>query len=98
MKELKKVGILSAGKISAILMLLLGAIVMAIMIIVGLFILIYSAATGSYEALIGFLGVFVMTLLFVVFYAVIGFVSGVIYAAVYNFIARRWGGLKIDLS
>lgn len=98
MKELKKVDVMSAGKISAILMLLLGILVGLIMLVVGIFILIYSVATGDFTSLLSFFGMFVMVMLIVVFYTLMGFVAGIIYAAVYNLIARKWGGLKIELK
>ena len=97
MKELKKVGVLSAGKITAIFMLLLGAIVSIVMIIITLAVLIFSIATGSYGPLFVMIGVLFMVLIGVVGYTAVGFIMGIIYAAIYNFIARKWGGLKIEL-
>lgn len=88
MKELKRIGPLSAGKISGIISAVLG-------VIVGLLLALFSGALGG-----SFLGGnwFVQLIGLTLIYAIAGFVGGVIYAALYNLVAGWVGGVQIELE
>ena len=88
MKELKRVGPLSAGKISGIIGVVFG-------VIAGLILALFSSALGG-----SFLGGnwFIQLIGLTLIYAVGGFVGGVIYAALYNLVAGWVGGVQIELD
>ena len=88
MKELKRIGPLSLGKIFGMVGAIFG-------VIVGLVLALFSGALGE-----PFLGDnwFVQVILVTIFYAIVSFVGGVIYAALYNLVAGWVGGVRIELD
>ena len=94
----KRIGVLSCGKVLGILYgffgLIFGAIFSLFAVVGGL----AGAANNQPEALFGlFFGV--GAVIFVpVFYGVMGFLSGLLTAAVYNVIASVAGGLELELE
>ena len=46
----------------------------------------------------GLIGGLIFYILIVVFYAIAGWISGAILAAIYNFVAGRIGGLRMDVA
>lgn len=101
--RIKKFGILSVAKIYALMMFV---IALLISIPYGLFIIVFSlmgASVGSgNEALaLGGGGVVVgIVVMFAVpiFYAIIGFIGGIIGALVYNIFAGIVGGVEIEVE
>ena len=88
MKEIKRIGPVSAGKI-------LGVIGAVFGVIVGLLLALLSSALG--ESYIGgnwFVQLIGLTLI----YAIVSFVIGVFYAAVYNLVAGWVGGIQIEFD
>lgn len=88
MKELKRIGPLSLGKIFGMVGAIFG-------VIVGLVLALFSGALGE-----PFWGDnwFVQVILVTIFYAIVSFVGGVIYAALYNLVAGWVGGVRIELD
>ncbi|MDE0422878.1 MAG: hypothetical protein OXK76_18580 [Gammaproteobacteria bacterium] len=88
MKEVKRIGVLSVGKIFGIVGAVFGAIA-------GLFLALFSGALGE-----PFLGGnwFVQLIGLTLIYAILSFVGGVIYAALYNLVAGWVGGVQIELD
>ena len=88
MKELKRIGPLSAGKISGVISAVFG-------VIAGLILALFAGALGE-----PFLGGnwFVQLIGLTLIYAIAGFVGGVIYAAIYNLVAGWVGGVQIELD
>ena len=97
----KHVGPLSVGKICFAMYALIG-------LLAGLFIasfgfLLSSAASSSPDntwplAMLGpFMGIGAI-IIFPIVYGVIGFISGVIFAAFYNVVARMMGGIEVEIS
>ena len=88
MKEVKRIGPVSVGKVSGIIGVVFG-------VIAGLILALFSGALGG-----SFLGDnwFVQLIGLTLIYAVGGFVGGVIYAALYNLVAGWVGGVKIELG
>jgi hypothetical protein len=97
----KHVGPLSVGKICFAMYALIG-------LLAGLFIasfgfLLSSAASQSPDntwpfAMLGpFMGIGAIVI-FPIVYGVIGFISGVIFAAFYNVVARMMGGIEVEIS
>jgi hypothetical protein len=95
---LNKIGVFSAGKITAVLYAGLG-------LIAGVFISMFSflgafagAMSEQEGALIGlFFGVGAVIFL-PVFYGIMGFIGGIITALLYNLAAGVIGGLELDLE
>jgi hypothetical protein len=92
MKELKAIDPMSLGKVLAILMAVFG-------FISGLFAAAGMGYATSYiagpigGAAVGILAIIV----FPVVFAILGFIAGIITAFVYNIIAKRFGGVMLDL-
>ena len=88
MKEVKRIGPVSVGKISGIIGVVFG-------VIAGLILALFSTALGG-----SFLGGnwFIQLIGLTLIYAVGGFVGGVIYAALYNLVAGWVGGVQIELD
>ncbi|MEM5812118.1 MAG: hypothetical protein QW286_00190 [Candidatus Aenigmatarchaeota archaeon] len=90
MKELKSIDPLSLGKIVAIVNAVMG-------FLVGLFVTVFSPFMYMWgplgAAALGLLAIIVFPILF----AIIGFITGIIVAFVYNVVAKRFGGVMLDL-
>ena len=88
MKEVKRIGVLSLGKIFGIVGAIFG-------VIAGLLLALFGGALGE-----PFLGGnwFVQLIGLTIFYAIASFVGGVIYAALYNLVAGWVGGVEVELD
>ena len=99
MKEIKKIDVLSAGKIVGILYALMGLI---IGVFITLFLLIglpsYSEITGLSGVLFGLIFGVGSIIFLPIFYGIFGFITGLIIALLYNFIVKFVGGIKIELG
>ena len=99
---IKRFGVFSAAKIYAVVLAGVGLI---IGIIYGLFFIIFGAAmmagsgrdTGA-AGVGGIVGGLVVMIVVPIFYAVIGFIAGLIGAAVYNVAAGFVGGVELELE
>jgi len=96
--RLNKVGVLSAGKVSGLLYALLGLIVGAIFALLSL--VGAGAALGGEEggAALGFLFGVGAIIFLPIFYGIMGFVGGMIMAALFNLVAGISGGLEVDIT
>jgi hypothetical protein len=97
---LKSVGVLSCGKVFGVIYGAFGLIVGAIF---SLFSMVGMAvgATSSEEpaaALFGMLFGVGAIIILPFFYGVMGFIGGVITAAIYNLVARAAGGIELELE
>lgn len=92
MTELKRVGVLSVAKISAVLMAMFG-------LIGAIFILIFGAAIAPVVESWG-LAKFAITAVIIVpiMYGVMGFIMGAVGAFFYNLFAGWIGGIKMDFA
>jgi hypothetical protein len=95
---LKRIGVLSAGKILALLYACIGFIVGSF---VALFATLGLLATLAEKGLPGpfvaaFLGLGAIIAL-PIFYGVLGFLIGVVGSAIYNGLAKLVGGIELDL-
>ncbi|MEJ7849271.1 MAG: hypothetical protein WKF92_14405 [Pyrinomonadaceae bacterium] len=101
--KIRKLGILSVAKIYCIMCLVLSLL---ISIPYGLFIIAFSlmgasAGRGNEALALGGGGILVGILVMIglpIFYAVIGFVAGVIGALIYNIFAGIVGGIEIEVD
>lgn len=95
--EIRRIDIVSVAKLTAMLYgaigLMFGGLYGVVMILVG----VVGAATGEPEALVAAVGGVFMILFIPVFYGVIGAVFAAIAALIYNLVAGRLGGIRIEL-
>lgn len=92
-KEITYIQPKSAGKILGVLYAIFGLVFGLFFTLISIF--TSSASGNSAEGIIfGFGSVIVLPIL----YGVMGFLAGVLGAIIYNFIAKKVGGLKLDLQ
>lgn len=89
---LRRLDVLSFGKMLGVLYALIGVIIGAVMVVAGL---VGAAAGGGAEGAIG--GV-VIAILMPVFYGFAGFIGGLLVAVFYNLAANLIGGVTFDLE
>lgn len=100
--RIKKIDILSAAKMYAVMGAIVGLI---IGVIYGLFTILFGAmmlGMGKNEAMAAgggsiLMGI-VMMIAFPILYAIFGFISGVIGALIYNLFAKMVGGIEIEVE
>lgn len=97
---LKRVGVLSAGKVLAVLQggvgLMIGAIVSLVAVLgASLGNALAEEGGAAFAGLIFGVGAIVI---FPICYAIMGFVGGIIGAAIYNLVAGFTGGIELDLE
>ncbi len=90
MKVIKKIGVLSFAKIEAVLMAIVGLAYGIIFAVFGGGALTEAGAIGAGY---GVLGIIILPIM----YAVMGFVLGAVGAYLYNLVAKRIGGIEIEL-
>ncbi len=92
MQEIKSVGVMSAAIVSGMMCTLLGLLVIPFY-----FLARVDSFVGVRDASIGSVMIVVFAVLIPLVYGGIGFVGGALLAWVYNAVANRFGGLKIEL-
>lgn len=94
MQVIKKIGVGSAAKIYGLTLALIGAI---IGIPYGLFM---STLLGNMQSGMPFGSAFpfIIIIAIPIIYGLLGFIFGALFAWVYNIIAKKTGGLEIELS
>lgn len=96
MYEIRKINILDAGKYSSLMSFFASLVPFAFYAI--LFLIMWgSSGSFYYSSPLEWLGIIFM-FGFPLIVALIGFVFGVVYAAVYNLIASKIGGIRIDIA
>lgn len=99
--RIKKIGVLSLGKILGLLYAMMGLIVGALYSLFTLIGLSMSQAfsPSSGPALVFGLIFGIGAIIFLpVFYGVMGFIVGIVTAVLYNFIASKLGGLEFEVE
>ncbi len=93
MVKIKRIGVLSMGKIYGMLCAIMGLIFGAIMTLVSLVgLAISSSSTGMFGVLFGVGAIIFLPIV----YGVMGFIMGLITALLYNLIASWVGGLEVE--
>jgi hypothetical protein len=98
-RRIKSIAPLSLGKILGILFACLGLLILPFFLIFALIIPHLPHARGN-PGMTGFPAIFGvgMALMLPVFYGVLGFLQGVIGAAIYNLLARWIGGIEVEVE
>ena len=97
----RHVGPLSVGKICFALYALIGLLAGLFFASLGLWLSSAAASNPDNNYVYAILGRFMglsAIVLFPVVYGVIGFIGGVIFAALYNVVARIVGGIEVEIS
>lgn len=96
---LKKVGALSLAKICGIMYAIIGLIIGFFVSAIALMGTMIGSAFN--ESVFPFFGIFFgigAIIIFPIMYAIIGFVGGLICAAIYNLVARWIGGVELEFE
>jgi hypothetical protein len=93
-KFVRKIGVLSLGKIVGIVYAVIGLIFGAIITAASLLIGSAMAAWGFEGDMFGTGAIIVLP----IFYGVMGFIMGIVVALVYNLVAKSIGGLELDVE
>ncbi len=91
----KSIGVLSVGKVVGCLYALLGLIIGGLFSLISL---VGAAAGGPDAGLAALLLGGGAIIIFPILYGVIGFVGGIVSAALYNLVASFTGGIEIELK
>jgi hypothetical protein len=98
-RRIKRIAPLQAGKMMGVLYACMGLIFLPFFMLAGLAGAFAQHAQQGQAAAAAITGVmFGMGLLMPVIYGVMGFIFGVISAALYNLIARWIGGIEVDVE
>lgn len=97
---LKRIGVLSAGKISGLMYTLIGLLIGGLFSLLSLLGLAIggTGSSGSSDAAVGLIFGVGAVIILPVFYGVMGFVGGLISAALYNLLAGAVGGLELEIE
>jgi len=97
LQELKKIKLLSLGKVAAVISFIIG-ILMAVLLVILRKIAINTplANTGNLASLSQLNLRILLILPF--YYALIGFIWGIVIALIYNLVAKYLGGVKLELK
>jgi len=90
MKELKAIDPMSLGKMLAVIWAVMGFLMGLIGAAFSPFMAMWSPVGA---AALGLLAIIVLPIVF----AIVGFISGIIVAFIYNVVAKKFGGVMLDL-
>jgi hypothetical protein len=93
--KLRKLGVLSMGLVSCLATLFIGVIGFIIMLILNSLLGSVVSGVGGLSSLFD---VSSGAIFFLVVYPILGFISGIIGALIYNLVAKIAGGLKLELE
>ncbi|HVP43587.1 MAG TPA: hypothetical protein VMS96_09140 [Terriglobales bacterium] len=93
MFRLKSMGVMSVGKMMAVIQGAIGLLFVPIFLIAGM----AGALAGKGQDAIAGGVMLVLAVMMPVFYAGIGFVMGVVTALIYNVVAGKIGGIELEL-
>ena len=94
MRKIKRIAPLATGKITGILYFALGLFLVPVFLLVAF---VGSHAAQGHTVLPAFFGLG-FAIMAPIFYGVMGFVAGVVGAALYNLAARLVGGIEIEVE
>lgn len=95
----KKIGVLSAGKVTGALYALVGLVFGAIFALFSLLgAAVGVASSQSSDALVGLLFGVGSVVFLPIFYGALGFVFGLLTALLYNLVARFVGGIQVEVE
>ena len=99
MQILKRVGVISAGKLAGMMYFCLGLLFLPFFLLMGGLAMLGAGASQGQDQLAGGIGgamMIVLAILFPIIYGVMGFVVGMIGALLYNLMAKFAGGVEME--
>ncbi len=100
--QIKKVGVLSYAKITAVLCfiigLLLGVIYFFVAVVFGAMLMGVGGRGGAAAGGFSFVYGLIMLIMFPIIYGAVGFISGALGALIYNLLAGMIGGIEIEVE
>jgi Na+/H+-dicarboxylate symporter len=94
MYSLRSIGVLSCAKMMGAFYACTGLLVIPMMLVA----IVAGAASQQGFSALGAVGLLTMALFMPVFYGLFGFLAGALGAWLYNEIARRLGGIRIEIK
>jgi len=100
MQQIRRIAPLSLGRIQGSVYVVIGLIIGAVFSVLSLVGMGIAASQGQSHmpAFISLLFGVGAVIILPIFYGLMGFIAGVIIAAVYNLVARTVGGIEIELE
>lgn len=95
---LKRIGVMSCGKVLGALYALMGLVIGAIFTLFSLIGTAVGMSSGSEDAWIGAVVGVGAVVFFPIFYGILGFLGGLLSAFLYNLIAGNIGGIELQLE
>ena len=99
MQILKRIGVISTGKLVGMMYFCLGLLFLPFFLLMGGLAMLGAGASQGQDQLAGGIGgamMIVLAILFPILYGVMGFVGGMIMALLYNFMAKFAGGIEME--
>jgi len=93
MQEIKALNIISVARMLGILYGIMGLVFLPMFLIISA----VSGLSGQRDAALGVGIGIVFAVAMPLIYGLMGFVMGALMAWIYNLVARRWGGIELDL-
>lgn len=93
MQEIKKLDVFSVALIIGAIYAVLGLVFGIIFAVVGAAAFGFADVPGAFGLFFGAAAIIVLPL----FYGVLGFIFGAVFAFLYNVLAKRIGGIKVEL-
>ncbi|MBW3020419.1 hypothetical protein KY334_03920 [Candidatus Woesearchaeota archaeon] len=95
-KEIKKIDVKSFTKVSGLVSMIFGLIAS---LITAILLMINPALIARLPGQYSFIGVIIRaTIEYVIIFSIVGILFGLVTSLVYNFVAKKYSGIKIELS
>jgi len=94
MYSLRSLDVMSCAKMMGALYACIGLIILPFLLLAGFAGLMF----GQREAALSGVGMLILAILAPIFYGVMGFLIGALTAWIYNLVARRVGGIRMELT
>ncbi|MBN2423256.1 hypothetical protein JXB41_08595 [Candidatus Woesearchaeota archaeon] len=94
MKKIKKIGVLSAGKVLGILYAILGIFIG--LVYSGIAIVFSAFSKSLYPGIFSFIFGIGAIITMPIIYGIMGFIGGILTALLYNLIAKWIGGIEVE--
>ena len=94
MYSLRSVDVMSCAKMMGALYACIGLVILPFLVLAGF----ASMLVGQRGAAMSGVGMLILAILAPIFYGVMGFLLGALTAWIYNLVARRVGGIRLELK
>jgi hypothetical protein len=98
MQIVKRIGVISLGKLMGITYACLGLLFMPFFLLAGGMAILGAQGADRAAGIGGGIGMVVMAIFFPIIYGLMGFVGGIIAGFIYNLASKWVGGIEIELA